>query len=113
MQSEGTDKMDKVCVDGKVAVLYSPGYGAGWSTWNSDIPELVFDPTLVQMVLDRVDLQEMKDYCSDKWFNKDLYLGGLEDLCVYWVPQGERFRIDEYDGSESVVLLDNEYWFTA
>lgn len=25
--------MDKIERDGKVAVLYSPGYGAGWSTW--------------------------------------------------------------------------------
>ena len=26
--------MDKVIRDGKVAVLYSPGFGAGWSTWS-------------------------------------------------------------------------------
>ena len=31
--------MEKVIRDGKVAVLYSPGYGAGWSTWcyNDDL----------------------------------------------------------------------------
>lgn len=27
--------MDKVIKDGKVAVLYSPGFGAGWFTWNN------------------------------------------------------------------------------
>ena len=26
--------MTKCIRDGKVAILYSPGYGAGWSTWN-------------------------------------------------------------------------------
>lgn len=113
MQKEGTGAMDKVCIDGKVAVLYSPGYGAGWSTWNSDIPELIFDPTLVQMILDRLDLQTVKDYCSTKWPDQDLYFGGLEDLCIYWVPEGERFRINEYDGNETVVLLNDEYWYTA
>ena len=28
--------MNKVRKGGKVAVLYSPGFGAGWSTWASD-----------------------------------------------------------------------------
>ena len=28
--------MEKIEQDGKVAVLYSPGYGAGWSSWASD-----------------------------------------------------------------------------
>ena len=28
--------MNKIEKDGNVAVLYSPGYGAGWSTWNDD-----------------------------------------------------------------------------
>jgi len=29
------------------------------------------------------------------------------------VPEGKEFRIDEYDGSESLVLKDNESWITA
>ena len=28
--------MEKIIEDGKVAVLVSKGYGAGWSTWNLD-----------------------------------------------------------------------------
>lgn len=32
--------MDKVIRDGMVAVIYSPGYGAGWSSWNRDYPLL-------------------------------------------------------------------------
>jgi hypothetical protein len=28
--------VEKYIKDGKVAVLYSAGYGAGWSTWNYD-----------------------------------------------------------------------------
>ena len=27
---------DKVIRDGKVAVIISPGFGAGWSTWADD-----------------------------------------------------------------------------
>lgn len=27
--------MQKLEVNGKVTVVYSPGFGAGWSTWNT------------------------------------------------------------------------------
>lgn len=41
---------NKVIRDGKVAVVYSPGFGDGWYTWNMDCPELLFDPIIVQCV---------------------------------------------------------------
>ena len=47
--------MEKLIVDGKVAVLVSRGFGAGWSTWMSDYPECVFDPVLAQMLIDGAD----------------------------------------------------------
>jgi hypothetical protein len=34
-------------------------------------------------------------------------------LCVADVPTGERYRIDEYDGSESVMTVDSYEWQTA
>jgi hypothetical protein len=43
----------------------------------------------------------------------EVYCGGLEDLVITWVPVGERFRIEEYDGSESLVLESNQRWMTA
>ena len=49
--------MEKVIENGQVAVIYSPGFGAGWYTWNqSRFPELndgtalLFDPILVDLV---------------------------------------------------------------
>jgi hypothetical protein len=41
--------MNKVVRDGKVAVIYSPHYGAGWYSWHG-IPELLFDPAVVAMI---------------------------------------------------------------
>ena len=38
---------DKVIHDGKVAVIYSPGFGAGWYSWNTDYPDIIFDPQVV------------------------------------------------------------------
>jgi hypothetical protein len=31
--------IDKAINDGMVAILYSPGFGAGWSSWNQPIAE--------------------------------------------------------------------------
>ena len=97
---------------GFVAVLYSPGYGAGWYSWHRK-EELLFDPNIVQMVLeDRHD--DIEDYIFSKYPNEeDPYIGGAEELVVEWVPLGENFRIDEYDGAETVVLLSRENWLTA
>lgn len=97
---------------GFVAVLYSPGYGAGWYSWHRK-EELLFDPNIVQMVLeDRKD--DIEDYVMAKYPNEDdPYMGGADDLQIEWVPLGEKFRIDEYDGAENVVLASRENWLTA
>lgn len=43
--------------DGKVAVLISPGHGAGWSTWaaDEDVEFLLFDAKIVKAVLAGLD----------------------------------------------------------
>lgn len=115
----------KAIRDGRVAVLYSPGFGAGWSTWNS-IREggdaLLFDPSIVYMVEEmnklededslRKDwLQNIVDYCAKTY--PDCYTGGVDDLRVEWIPQGTMFKINEYDGSESIEYKENDYWKVA
>ena len=102
----------RVVRDGCVAVLYSPGYGAGWYSWHRK-EELLYDPTIVQLVLDHKH-KDIPKYLLDRYQEEDApYMGGSEELAVEWVPMGERFRIDEYDGAESVVLASRENWLTA
>ena len=101
--------MQKLIRDGKVAVLVSPGFGAGWYTWHS-IDELVYDPSIVEWV-EKVELDKIQAYVGLKY--PDVYCGGLENLEVNWVPVGAKFRIDEYDGAESLVLESEERWMTA
>jgi hypothetical protein len=105
--------MDKVVRDGLVAVLYSPGYGAGWSTWNSEYSdeELMFDPGLVDLILAGKEHEEIAVYVTLKW--PDAYLGGLAELDVRWVPVGARFLLREDDGHEDVVLYDDIDWIIA
>jgi hypothetical protein len=103
---------EKVVRDGNVAVLVSPGFGAGWYTWNQKHPELVFDPIIVNMVLSKVHYHEIESYIEKK-YGDDVYTGGASDLDVHWVPVGAKFRIDEYDGSESLILESDEKWMIA
>lgn len=104
-------------VEGKVAVLVSPGFGAGWYSWNLEHPGLLFDPVIVDMVLENRH-SEIEDYvtrkCEDAGMDaNEVYCGGARDLIVRWVDQGKIFRIHEYDGNESLVLQENDEWHVA
>ena len=103
--------MQKKIVDGKVAVLYSPGFGAGWYSWHS-VQELLFDPKVIDMVLEKTSAETIELYCQEVYGTKSYY-GGAEDLEVMWVPTGTQFIIDEYDGSETVTVKDKVNWVTA
>ena len=100
---------NKLIRDNKVAVLVSPGYGAGWYSWHH-IEELIYDPSVVEW-LEKGELDKISTFVELKY--PDKYFGGLEDLEVKWVPVGTRFRIHEYDGSESLVLESEDNWMTA
>jgi hypothetical protein len=100
--------MDRIERDGFVAVLYSPGFGAGWYTWNREHLAIVFDPVIVQLV-ESEQHDQIEPYVVSN-YGEDIYLGGAGSLSIRWVPVGTRFRIDEYDGSESVILEEEEEW---
>ena len=111
---------NKVVRDGKVAVLYSPGFGAGWSTWNmypegqdSPLSELLFDPVIVDFVLNKPEnwLQGIESYCELVYPGS--YTGGASDLEVMWIPAGSQFLVEEYDGGESITFMDKMKWITA
>jgi len=101
--------MEKVIVDGNVKVLYSPGYGAGFLTWGAPV-EAIFDPKLIQLVEDN-NLSEAVSYVEKTY--TDTYTGDVEDLSVALIPEGSKFVIDEYDGYESITLLDNINYLIA
>ena len=119
--------MDKVIVDGKVAVLVSGGFGGGWSTWMDgdtlDQPNrsIAFEPKVVEMVLAgkkdknraerKATLDKIIGYMTETY--PGYYTGGAEGLEVEWVPVGSKFYIEEYDGNESLVLESDMNWQTA
>lgn len=107
--------VEKLIRDGHVAVLVSHGFGAGWSTWASDGQEetMLFDAVMVQRLLDD-DYDGVEARVRELFGDDDMpYTGGIDGLTVHFVPVGTVFRIHEYDGAESLILLSQEKHHTA
>lgn len=99
--------MEKVIRNNKVAVLVSPGYGAGWYTWH-DKKELLFHPEIVRLVEEGRRKEITEELCQKLLNTEDsIYTGGARDLKIVWLEQGTAFRINEYDGSESLETMDD------
>ena len=96
--------------DGKIAVLYSPGFGGGWWTWNPGYFGLLFDSEVVEAVLKK-DYKLACEIAERKYPN--VYTGGGDQLEVAWVPKGTQFTLTEYDGSETIHVYGDEDYHTA
>ena len=105
----------KVIRDDKVAVIYSPGYGAGWYSWNLDHPGLLFDPEVVRWI----EFGKKESEVADLEFYLDaIYPNGyfsMDKLVIEWLPVGTEFIINEYDGSESISIREEfkSFWIVA
>lgn len=109
---------EKYIKNGRVAVAYSPGFGAGWSTWESNnelTDTLIFHPDIINMILSNKQSEIDKDWLVEHFGEefKGVYCGGASNLSIEWVPVGTQFRIDEYDGDESVIELVNDNIYIA
>ena len=92
---------------GRVAVLVSSGFGAGWSTWaGGDSSFYAMDKTLVEMKLNKSPASEVASYC-EKMQGDEPYMGGWDDVEIEWLECGESFTIEEYDGSESLRTMSD------
>ena len=106
--------MEKVIRGDMVAVLVSPGYGAGWFTWSRSHPNseaLLFDPEVVAWV-EAGKVGPLPDI-EAKYGFEGFFGGGADDLVIQWVPVGKKFRVHEYDGSESLVFEEDYRWYIA
>ena len=126
-------------------ILYSPGYGAGWATWND--PSLFLFLTTYQPIIDYIEgggtfspdagseLYLTDEKTQKTIINPDahpLLLQLLQDAVTQGITTPEdgvvyicclgardlhvetvsgRFYINEYDGSESLVLEEDQEWY--
>ena len=98
--------MEKIILDGMVAVAVSGGFGAGWSTWNEIDP---MDARFNQLFLDG-KIDEIVRICDDEALG---YAGGASGVRIEWIPIGTEFIITEYDGAESLETKDSFDWKVA
>ena len=118
-----------VTSDGRVAVLYSPGYGSGWSThYYKNKHQLIFDSRIILYVLS----SQFQSYFDENATREELFrkyhrlmlsvfpdaeeipsLDAFKQLSVAYLPLNTMFRINEYDGSESIEEYNPDLYFVA
>lgn len=91
-------------------VLISPGYGAGWSTWN--YVDLAFDPNIINMFETGADEEFMEEYIVSLGYERP-YMGGYCSCKIIDIPKGTKFRIIEYDGYEKIEYYNDKKWLIA
>jgi len=99
--------MEKVIRDGKVAVLISPGYGSGWYTWNTESEVLLFSPKVVEMVEQGRAKEITEEWVEENLGITDVYCGGASDLKIEWLTVGSAFSVDDHDGYESILTVND------
>jgi len=103
--------MEKVIKNGKVAILYSPGCGAGWFTCNDD-ERILFDPRIVEKVEQVKQSEITADFMKSLGYEEG-YWGGAENLKLKWVEEGTKFKLEEYDGNESIYIINERNYHKA
>lgn len=100
---------ERLVKDGKVAVIISPGYGAGWSTWSSKYGEAkLFCKEMAECILSG---DGNRDEIAKRLF-PDCY-NSTEQLKVVWVEIGDRFKVEEHDGSERICNFGRDDCYVA
>lgn len=92
----------------KIGILVSRGYGAGWSTWN--YRAMAYDKRVIDFWIKNKGKDLEGDKEAEEAFEKmgyrGVYFGGFEDLGLEFVNVGVPWQINEYDGFETLKLLD-------
>jgi hypothetical protein len=92
-----------------VAIIVSPGYGAGWSSWSKRNEELVFDADIAEAILQK-EYERAIVLAEEKY--PDACTHGIEQCVVQWLRKGTVFQIhvtDGYERIEEMILPENHY----
>lgn len=96
-----------------IKIVISPGYGGGFSTWTSMSKEdrfaMITYPPLIEAIEKGEGVEEALTELK-KCFPKISYLPfDKDDFAVVQVKG--LFRINEYDGAESVEFFNSDDWW--
>ena len=88
-------------------ILVSPGYGCGWSSWNTI--RLAYDRKVIEYWLTHKDsaFTEITAWLEQNGYpNVYVSYSNWHNLVLEWIPVGMRWRVREYDGSETIEKLN-------
>jgi len=112
----------KVIRGNRAAAIYCPIRPWPW-TRSYPAKELLFDPTLVGLILFDRDVGKIRKYCERTYpdlmvdayvdMNYDINEWNFlyENLKIRWIRHGQQFRINKHPGTLS--LKHEDRWFTA
>ncbi len=95
-------------------ILVSPGYGNGWSTWNSHGKFMAEYQPIID-ALERGD-ELTEDHPAIKQLIADMKAKGCDHVCLGGLKQlvvenaNEPYHIRDYDGKESVHSGEDWDW---
>ncbi len=130
--------VNKLIVDGKVAVIYKPGLGLGWYT-DHGIEDLLFDEKLAKLILLANFQQNRHEQTRDENIHKQVlqYMKEVEDraytfscygrdiqfkiisdtylysLYIKWIPVDKKIFLTQYDGAETIHVEDKVPWINV
>lgn len=87
---------------GEVAVLISPGYGAGWSSYaeKEERDGLLFDSRLVDYVIDHGN-EWLTDFARSLGYKSPV---DSNQVKIQWLKKGTIFQIDCCEGFETIDI---------
>lgn len=103
---------------GQVGILIHDSYGVGYSSEGVDqtLKEfLLFSPDLITARYNGESLEKAKEIVKNAGFDPDCTTLKYcwDELNIEYVKDGQKFFVDEYNGFESIVKLDDVEWMTA
>lgn len=128
--------------NGDVAVAYSVGYGSGWTTdtgyWENHnkrtkLKQMLFDSRLIQYITssdfnykfkgkDYYTLNESSKLLYHKFITSvftefDInYFPNISSFCqlhVSFIPSDSKFKVEEYDGNETIKIFNPDDYIIA
>lgn len=128
--------------NGDVAVAYSVGYGYGWTTdigdWGnynkrSQIKKMLFDSRLIQYITstefkykfkgkDYYSVDESSKLMYDKFMKSIItefdsnYFHNISSFCqlhVSFIPENSKFKVEAYDGNETIKIFKPDDYIIA
>jgi len=102
-----------ISMTNEVAILYSPGFGSGWFSSNTQFgQQIVKDSRIIRYRFEKnfYDLEFNEFMTHVIRFQELPYDGGWEQLSLAFVPDGVPYEIAEYDGAEFFVVFDFDFW---